>query len=133
MNPFDDHDKNTRLPWLSICGGLFFLLGLCLFFTNPSQRKYEEFATEQLIKYARENLCQAKSGELEEAIKSQMCTLMLETGKHQVPKLIGETTQRSDYLLLSMYHTNLYIYSFEVIGVFNNFYVIGVDKIYNAD
>ncbi len=129
MNPFCEEQKNSRRLWLNIGGGLFLAFGCLLFLTNPGQRQYEKFATEQLVKYARENVCQAKSAKLEEALKSQMCTLMLETGKSQVPKLIRETTNRSNYALLSLYETNLYIYNFETIGIFNHFYVIGVDKL----
>ncbi len=129
MNPMYQNQEHSRSLWLSISGGLFLLLGLCLCLTNPNQNKYEKFATEQLVNYARENVCQAKSANLQEAIKSQMCTLMLETGKNQIPRLIGETTERENYLLLSTYETNLYIYRFETVGIFNQFFVVNVDQL----
>lgn len=127
----EDHNSSRwRLP-LMISGISF--LGFCflLMLTNPTKSKYEKFATEQLVFYLKENVCQSNSQQLQEQIKSQMCNLMLDTGKKQVPKLIAKTTQRHNYLLLSVYETNLFIYNVETIGIFNNFYIISVDKIYH--
>lgn len=133
MNPFYKEDNSCPLLWLNIGAGLLIIMGLGLFLTNPSQKSYEDFGTEQLVNYAREKLCQAQSAKLEEAIKSQICTLMLETGKHQIPKIIGDTTIRHNYLFFSFYETNLYVYRFETIGIFNNFQVISVDKLYDSE
>jgi hypothetical protein len=127
----EDHDsKRWSLPWT--IGGIMFLgFGLILMLTNPSKSKYEEFATQELVNYLRTNICQANSQQLQEALKSQMCNLMLDTGEKQIPKLITKTTERHNYLLLSVYETNLFVYNVETIGIFNNFYIIGVDKIYH--
>lgn len=131
MNPLFLEKRNFVTVLLTITGGFFLLFGTALFFTNPDAKKYEQFATEALIKYAKENICPAKSVSLEEAIKSQVCNLMVDTGKSQIPKLIASNSQRGNYLLFSLYRTNLYIYQFETIGIFNNFYVIGADKVYD--
>lgn len=133
MNPLYQKDNSCPSLWLSIGGGLLIILGLGLFLTNPSQKSYEDFGTEQLVNYAREKLCQAQSAKLEEAIKSQMCTLMLETGKHQIPKIIRDTTSRHNYFFFSFYETNVYVYKFETIGIFNHFQVISVDKLYDPE
>ena len=123
MNPW-------RLPLL--IGGVAFLsLGGLLTLTNPGNKQYEEFATEQLIQYLKDNVCQQTSSDLGEAIKSQMCHLMVDTGKKQLPKLIAQTTQRHNYILFSTYQTELYLYSFDTIGIFNHFYVMSVDKLYD--
>ncbi|MBL1211172.1 DUF4359 domain-containing protein [Geminocystis sp. GBBB08] len=128
MNPLAGEQKSPLSITLSIGGSLLLICSILLFFTNPSQKKYEEFATQQLIKYAKENVCQAKSGSIEEAIKSQVCNLMLETGKNQLPKLIEKTTKNRNYVLFSIYETNLYIYNFETIGFLNQFFVIGFNS-----
>jgi len=133
MNPLSEKYNSCHSLWLTIGGGLLIILGVGLFLTNPSQKSYENFGTEQLVNYAREQLCQAQSAHLEEAIKSQMCTLMLETGKHQIPRIIRGTTIRHNYLFLSLYETNIYIYKFETIGIFNHFQVINVDKLYDPE
>jgi len=128
MNPLTTNHICPLSISLTIGGGLLFILSLLLFFTNPSQKKYEIFASEQLIQYAKENVCTIKSNNIEEAIKSQVCNLMLDTGKNQIPKLIEKTTRQRNYLLFSVYETNLYIYNFETIGIFNQFFVIGFNS-----
>lgn len=133
MNPLFEESKYSQFLWLKLGGGFFLILSCLLLITNPGQKQYEEFASEKLVEYLRENICQARSTTLEEAIKSQMCTLMLETGKNQVPKLIRETTTRTNFALLSLYETNLYIYNIETIGVFNHFFVIAIDKLYDSE
>lgn len=126
----EDNVNLWRLP-LTIGGIIFLGLGAILMLTNPQQKQYEEFATEQLVLQAKEKVCQINSQSLGEAIKSQMCNLMLDTGKKQIPKIIEQTTQRYNYVLFSIYETRLYIYSVETIGVFNNFYIIGFNKLYD--
>ncbi len=117
--------------FLTIGGFLFLVLGIVLVLTNPKPQDYEFFATKNLILYLKENVCQSQNKSLEEILKGEVCHLMVNTGEKQVPKLIATTTQRHNYLLLSVYETNLYLYNFETIGIFNEFYVIGVDKLYD--
>ena len=133
MSPFIPKQKKYQSLWLTVSGGLFLLFGLFLLITNPGNKQYEEFATKELVKYLKENICQAKSAQLEEAIKSQMCNLMVDTGKKQVPRLVAETTNRYNYVLFSLYETNLLAYNFETIGVLNQFYVISVDQVYDSE
>lgn len=133
MIPFKEEKSNSWPLPLTISGILFLALGIILMLTNPSQKRYEEFATKQLILYLKENVCNKKSADLAEALKSQMCNLMVDTGQKQLPQVIGKTTQRHNYLFLSIYETNLYIYNFETIGIFNDFYVIGVNKLYDQE
>jgi Domain of unknown function (DUF4359) len=128
MNPLASEQRSPLSVTLTLGGSLFLIVSILLFFTNPSQKKYEEFAAEQLIKYAKENVCIAKSDNIQEAVKSQVCVLIIETGKNQVPKLIEKTTQKRNYLLFSVYETNLYVYNFETIGILNQFFVIGFNS-----
>lgn len=126
MNPLASEQKSPLSITLTITGSLLFTASFLLFFTNPPQKKYEQFAAEQLVKYAKENVCMAKSENIQEAVKSQMCNLIIDTGKHQIPKLIEKTTHQRNYVLFSIYETNLYIYNFETIALLNQFFVIGV-------
>lgn len=131
MNPLPNQEKSPLSIVFTLGGSLFLIFGFLLVFTNPSQKKYEEFATQQLVTYAKENVCKATSNNLEQAIKSQVCNLMLDTGKSQIPALISKTTQRQNYLVLSVYETNLYLYNFRTIGLLNQFFVIGFEKVYD--
>lgn len=131
MNSFPFEEKKPLSLWLKIFGALCLSGGIFMVFTNPSPSQYHKFASDQLVEYAKNNVCPAKSSNLEEALKSQMCHLMVETGKSQVPKLIEPNTKRYNYLLLSLYETNLYIYQFQTIGFFNNFLVVNAEKLYD--
>jgi hypothetical protein len=128
-----DNEKKTWSLFALVGGILFLCLGSLLALTNPGQKQYEEFATEKLVTYLKENVCQQTSPSIEEAIKSQMCNLMVNTGKGQIPKLIEKTSKRHNYLFLSMYETNLYLYRVETIGVLNQFFIIGVEKVYDSE
>ncbi|MBE9223000.1 DUF4359 domain-containing protein [Cyanobacterium stanieri LEGE 03274] len=126
--------KSLPLSTIAIVSGtILAIFGGILMFTNPNQRQYEEFAEEKLSLYAKENLCQAGAPALDQVLKSQVCHMMVEAGKRQIPRVVRETTQRKNYMLLSIYETNLYLYQFRTIGVFNNFYVLNVDQLYDQN
>ncbi|AFZ47751.1 hypothetical protein Cyast_1795 [Cyanobacterium stanieri PCC 7202] len=133
MNPLSQSKSLSLSTIAIISGAILALFGGMLIFTNPNQRQYEEFAEEQLSIYAKENLCQADASGLDQVIKSQVCHMMVEAGRGQIPRVIRETTQRKDYLVLSIYETNLYLYRFRTIGIFNYFYVLDVDQLYDQN
>ncbi len=129
MNPLPPNQHNSTSLLITFSSGLVVITSVVLLFTNPSERRYEEFATEQLVIYAKENICSANSGNLEQAIKSQVCNLMIDTGRNKIPELITEKSQRKNYLLFSIYETDLFLYEFQTIGIFNSFYILDVQEI----
>lgn len=128
MNPLIHNQRSPASFLFALGSGLLLTSSLILLVTNPSSQKYEKFATEELVIYAKDNICSPNSNNLEEAIKSQVCNLMIDTGRSQIPRLIRETTNRRNYVLFSVYETDLFLYKFETLGVFNNFYIIDVSK-----
>ena len=130
MNTFPSDQPNFLSLLFAFNSWLILISSIILMLTNPSEQEYEKFATEQLIIYARNNVCSANSGSLEQAIKSKLCNLMVDTGRVQVPKLITKTTQTKNYILFSVYETDLFLYEFQTIGVFNNFYIIDIHQVY---
>ena len=130
MHPFPPEQNSSSFLLFFVPSGLIFIASVVLMFTNPSKQEYEEFATEQLVLYAKENLCSTSSGDLEQIIKSQVCNLMVDTSRVQFPKLITKTTQTRNYILFSVYETDLFLYEFQTIGIFNNFYIIDVHQVY---
>ncbi|HIK38196.1 MAG: DUF4359 domain-containing protein [Geminocystis sp.] len=113
------------------CSFILFLLaaGGILVATNPGMGKYQKYGTEALVRYAKENVCIPTSKSLEELVKSQLCNVLLEAGrKEAIPAIIATNTKRDNYLLLSIYRTDLYLYSFETVGILNNFYVYRAKK-----
>ena len=92
--------------------------------TNPHQADYEEFATQKLISYAREHLCnQAPLG------LSTQCQGFLYNNQSQIRRLITKGTRRRNYGLFSLYQTDLSIsslvpsYRVEAIGILHHFLI----------
>ena len=123
--PEHNHFNSSRLL-LTLGSGIVLISTIVLMCTNPSEQEYEEFATEQLVIYAKENLCSANSSYLEEAVKSQVCKSMVDTGRVKIPNIIKETTSKRNYLLFSVYETDLLLYEFQTLGFFHSFYIIDV-------
>jgi hypothetical protein len=101
------------------------LLGMgILAITNPSQASYEEYATKELILYARENLCNQVPLGL-----SNQCQGFLHSNRAQIHRLIGEGTRRRNYGLFSLYQTDLSIstlvpsYRAEALEILHNFLI----------
>lgn len=130
MNSYPPNQRNSLSLLFTLTSGLIVISSIVLMLTNPSKREYEEFATEQLVIYAKENLCSVNSGDLEQVIKTQVCKLMVDTGRSQIPNLITKTTKTRNYLLFTVYETNLFLYEFQTIGVFKTFYIIDVHQLY---
>lgn len=112
-------------------------LGVAAAVTNPEQAAYEEFAAQQLGQYLKENTC-AKAGL---ALQSS-CASLIQENQPQIQKLIAANTQRQNFLLLSLYKTDLApgellpdflasavpSYHFETAGVFSSFHVYKAQK-----
>jgi hypothetical protein len=105
--------------------------------TNPDPKTYEEFAARQLSQYLKENTC-AKAGL---ALQSS-CGSLIEDNQAQIQQLISTNTERQNFLLLSIYKTDLSpgellpdflsnllpSYHFETVGAFSHFQVYKIKK-----
>lgn len=124
-------------PWKLITGvGGVGLLGFSGFMalTNPGQRDYEAYATEQLTSYLKENVCTQVSQELQGLLESY-CKSLVDTGQPQLRQLIAEQTTRHNFLLFSIYQTQLSLpspipgYEFQTLGMFQQFYTYEAEQI----
>lgn len=113
--------KNT-FTLLFCIGGLAIALGV----TNPGIKSYRAFAIESLTDYTKSNLC------LDQALGKflqQQCAELVDAATPQMGQLIDGATERQNYLLFSIYKTNLEVsplvpsFRFESIGLFNTFYL----------
>lgn len=109
------------------------VLGTVLGLTNPNQEAYEQYAVEQLSIYLKDEVCKqapTKLGflRLDSEIVQRQCRSLVDTGRPQIQGIISETTERQNWLLFSIYRTDLDInsllpaYEFETLGVFQKFY-----------
>ena len=102
--------------------------------TNPEQIDYEHYATEELISYVKENVCTQVSEKLEGLLESY-CKTMVETGRPQIEQLIAQQTKRRNFLLFSIYETELSFpspvpsYEFETFGVLQQFFTYEAEQL----
>jgi hypothetical protein len=115
---------------LGTCTGITLIsFGGVMAVTNPGQVAYEEYATGRLTTYLKEDVCMQIGGlgDLQSVVQSQ-CKNLVDTGRPQLQQVITQTTKRQNFLLFSIYQTELALpspvpsYQFETIGVFQNFY-----------
>jgi hypothetical protein len=124
-------------PWKLITGvggiGLLGFSGL-MALTNPAQRDYEAYATEELTSYLKENVCTQVAQELQGLLESY-CKSLIDTGQPHLHQLIVQQTTRRNFLLFSIYQTQLSLpspipgYEFQTLGIFQQFYTYDAEQI----
>lgn len=108
-------------------------VGIGMAASNPAPEAYDDYATEQLTTYLKDNACTQAPNVLGEFLQTQ-CAALLEDNQEQIRRLIANNTDRQNWLLLSVYKTDLSIsdllpsYHFETIGVFGNLYTYKAEQ-----
>ncbi|MDJ0676848.1 MAG: DUF4359 domain-containing protein [Calothrix sp. MO_167.B42] len=109
------------------------VLGILMAITNPSQPKYEQYAVLRLTEYLKDNVC-VKSPSILENLVNINCNKLVDKANPQIKELIAATTKRHNYVIFSVYRTDLELnswvpgYTFETMGAFNNFYIYKAQK-----
>jgi uncharacterized membrane-anchored protein len=109
------------------------VLGVAMAKTNPSQAEYEEYAMERLTKYLKSDVCKKTPKMLENLIKLD-CDKLVESASPQVRELVAGTTERQDFIIFSIYRTDLKLnswlpsYTFESVGAFESFYTYNAEQ-----
>jgi uncharacterized protein YceK len=104
-------------------------LGSVMAMTNPGQGDYEKYATEELTSYIKQSVCTKIEGNLKEAASSG-CKTLVDTGRPHLEYIIAQTTTRQNFLIFSIYETDLALnsasalpsYQFGTVGVLQKFY-----------
>ena len=108
-------------------------LGVAMTGTNPSRAEYEEYATGRLSEYLKEQGCGKTPNFLDNIIKFD-CAKVIDSASPQIKQIIKASTQKHDYVLFSVYRTNLQInsllpsYQFETVGALDNFFTYKAQK-----
>ncbi|NJN91083.1 MAG: DUF4359 domain-containing protein [Leptolyngbyaceae cyanobacterium SL_5_14] len=111
----------------SVVGLVLVGVGTAMALTNPEQSAYDDYATDELTRYLEENACSKAPSFLGNTLQTQ-CVELLQDNQDEIKELISESTQRQNFLILSVYKTNLSVssllpaYEFETVGVFRDFY-----------
>ena len=122
------------LQIIKIAGGAGLIgLGVVMIVTNPGKHAYEKYSTKTLTSYLKQEVCSQSSGVLG-GFLSDHCKTLVDIGKTNIHKVISNKTVRQNYLLFSIYETELLLpppisnYEFETIGIFQKFYTYQADK-----
>ncbi|HBB33736.1 MAG TPA: hypothetical protein DDZ80_01230 [Cyanobacteria bacterium UBA8803] len=122
-----------------LAGVLLVGLGVSMALTNPGQDAYEQYAVEKLSTYLKDEVCSQAPTNLEflqqnpEFLKRQ-CQTLVDTGRPQIQQLISQSTERQNWVVFSIYRTDLSMkpllpgYHFETVGLLQNFYTYQANK-----
>ncbi len=109
------------------------IIGAILTKTNPKQAEYEQYALDKMTTYLKTDVCNKTPSFLEKLIKVN-CEEMLQSAMPNLKELITATTNRQDYLIFSIYRTEIKLdsvipgYKFETVGALNQFYTFNAEQ-----
>ncbi|WP_251960226.1 DUF4359 domain-containing protein [Nostoc commune] len=109
------------------------VLGVAMAKTNPSQVEYEEYAVQRLTEYLKTDVCKKTTNLIENLIRFN-CDKLVDSANPQIQEIIARTTERQNYIIFSIYRTDLKInswipsYKFETVGAFDQFYTYTAEK-----
>jgi Domain of unknown function (DUF4359) len=117
--------RQWQIVLLSILAGCG--LGCIMALSNPDRSAYETYAIEQIGNLARDQ-CDRLPGGLGILIQGP-CRGVIEAYKPQLRPILAATTTRQNWILFSIYRSDISIPAvnfngqFESIGIFNNFFI----------
>jgi hypothetical protein len=118
---------------ISVGAASMTVLGAIMATTNPTQVKYEQYAIQKLTAYLETDVCKKTPNFLEKLIKVN-CEQVLQSATPHIKELITSTTNRQDYLIFSIYRTEIKLdswipgYKFETVGALNQFYTYNAEE-----
>jgi hypothetical protein len=122
----------TIIAYTGAAAGLA-ALGVAMANTNPSQVEYEEYAVQRLTEYLKADVCKKTTNLIENVIRFN-CDKLVDSANPQIQEILARTTERQNYIIFSIYRTNLKInswipsYKFETVGAFDQFYTYTAEK-----
>jgi hypothetical protein len=124
--------KIAGITFGSITAGL----AACLVITNPGPKDYEGYATTTLSAYLKEDVCsQVQSARDFRPILRNSCKILVDTSRPHIEQIIAINTTRQNFLLFSIYQTELSLpaplagYQFSTLGLFGHFFTYQAEEI----
>lgn len=100
-----------------ILGGVILAgVGGVLALTNPEPSEYADYAADELVAYAKQELCDSSASDWGTFLGNS-CQTLLDAGRAPARELIRQQTQRQDFLLFSLYQTDLSFEAFIPAGL----------------
>ncbi|MEH2063732.1 MAG: DUF4359 domain-containing protein [Nostoc sp.] len=109
------------------------VLGVTMAKTNPNQLEYEEYAVQRLTKYLKTDVCKQTTNIIQNLIHFN-CNKLVDSANPQMQEIIARTTERQNYIIFSIYRTDLKIsswmpsYKFETVAAFDQFYTYTAEE-----
>ncbi|MFN7198054.1 MAG: DUF4359 domain-containing protein [bacterium] len=98
--------------------------------TNPNRQDYEQYASQRLTSYLKDNVCARAQASLEvQALLRGYCKMLVDTGHPFLQEAITTNTSRKNFLIFSVYQTELSFppplpsYQFSTVGFLNKLYI----------
>ncbi len=132
LDPFIDRstEKQQTSRWVRgmrfLGCGLGLGIGATLVMTNPQQQDYTNFATVTASGFLTRDICQksgADTSQLNAAI-AEGCASLLKNGDKDIRFFIAHNTERQDFIIFSLYTTDLPIRPLRVLGILNQFFLL---------
>jgi hypothetical protein len=108
-------------------------IGITMAVTNPSLPAYEAYAVQWLTEYLKSDVC-PQVPEVFGDFLQRNCSKIVDSSQAQMRLIITQATQQQNFILFSIYRTNLSVnpllpsYQFETVGVFHNFYTYSAER-----
>ena len=124
----------NSLRLTTIGGAIATSVGTVMFLTNPGQQGYQEYANQTIGIHLKEKVCAQASQKLGEWVQAQ-CHILVDTARPRVAQFVSQQTQRQNYILFSIYQTDLPIpapypdYHLETLGILGQFYTYQADEL----
>jgi hypothetical protein len=98
--------------------------------TNPNRQDYEQYASQRLTSYLKDNVCaRAQASPEVQALLRGYCKMLVDTGHPFLQEAITNNTTRKNFLIFSVYQTELSFppplpsYQFSSVGFLNKLYI----------
>ena len=89
--------------------------------TNPSKDRYIEHATEQFSETGKTSIC---AGDNIPIAAQQSCKFVISQGKGVIKALVENSTKQQNFVLFSVYETDMPNKKVTTIAAFGNFYTL---------
>ena len=109
-------------------------VGVVMAVTNPNQATYEAYAAQKLTEYLKSEVCTEAPKAFGGNFLRYNCAELVDSSQPGIQRIIAASTQRQNFILFSIYTTDLSInpvipaYHFETVAVLQKFYTYTAEE-----
>ncbi len=89
--------------------------------TNPSKERYIEYATDQFSESGKTSIC---AGDNMPIAAQQSCKFVISQGKGVIKSMVTNSTKQQNFVLFSLYETDMPNKKVTTIAALGNFYML---------